>query len=108
MQVLRLSSFYNQLCRVGLVCSALPTMVLSFMSTYQHQLNHPNPHVKASTRHGLLQALTRFHRDMPCLQQGILHVCLAHSDNHSLLVIWCHRLSIDVHVLPHRLHMPLL
>ena len=90
------------------LCSALPTMVLSFMSTYQHQLNHPNPHFKASTRHGLLQALTRFHRDMPCLQQGILHLCLAHSDNHSLFVIWCHRLSVDLHVPLHQLPMPLL
>ena len=43
---------------IGL-CNALPTMILSSMSTYQHQLNHPNPHVKASTRRGLLQALTR-------------------------------------------------
>ena len=88
------------------LCSALPTMVLSFMSTYQHQLNHPNPHVRASTRHGLLQALTRFHRDMPCLQQGVHHVCPAHSDDHSLFVIWCHRLSIDMHVPHHALHMP--
>ena len=90
------------------LCSALPTMVLSFMSTYQHQLNHPNPHVKASTRHGLLQALTRFHRDMPCLQKGVLRVCPAHIDDHSLFVIWCHRLSIDVHIPHHELHMPLL
>ena len=90
------------------LCSALPTMVLSFMSTYQHQLNHPNPHVRASTRHGLLQALTRFHRDMPCLRQGILHVCPAYSDDHSLFVMWCHRLSVDVHVAPHQLHIPLL
>ena len=90
------------------LCSALPTMVLSFVSTYQHQLNHPNPHVQASTHHGLLQALTRFHQDMPCLHQGVLHVCPAHSNNHSLFVIWCHRLSIDVHVPYHELHMPLL
>ena len=90
------------------LCSALPTMVLSFMSTYQHQLNHPNPHVRASTRHWLLQALARFHRNMPCLQQGVLHVCPAHNDDHSLFVIWCHRLSIDVHVPYHELHMPLL
>ena len=72
------------------------------------QLNHPYPHVKASTRHGLLQALTRFHCDMPCLQQGILHVCPAHNDVHSLFVIWCHRLSVDMHVPLHELHMPLL
>ena len=90
------------------LCSALPTMVLSFMSTYQHQLNRPNQHVRASTRQGLLQALTRFHRDMPCLKQGILHVCPAHSDDHSLFVMWCHRLSVGVHVPPHQLHMPLL
>ena len=90
------------------LCSALPTIVLSFMSTYQHQLNHRNSRVKASTRHGLLWALTRFHWDMPCLQQGILHVCPAHSDDHSLFVIWCHRLFVDVHVPPHWLHMPLL
>ena len=89
------------------LCSALPTMVLSFMSTYQHHLNHPNPHVTASNRHGLLQTLTRFHRDMPRLQQGILHVCPAHSDDHSLFIIWCHHLPVDVHVPPHRLHMPL-
>ena len=42
---------------IGL-CNALPAMVLSFMSTYQQQLNHPNPHVRASTRLGLLKALT--------------------------------------------------
>ena len=77
------------------LCSALPTVVLSFMSTYQHQMNHPNSHVRASARHGLLPALTRFHRDMPCLHQGILHVFPAHSDDHSLFVIWCHRLSMD-------------
>ena len=41
-------------CGWSSLCSPLPTMVLSFMSTYQHQLNHPNPHVRASTRHGLL------------------------------------------------------
>ena len=45
---------------------------------------------------------------MPCLHQGILHVCPAHSDDHSLFVIWCHRLSVDVHVPSHQLHMPLL
>ena len=33
------------------LCYALPTMALSFVYTYQHQLNHPNPHVRASTRH---------------------------------------------------------
>ena len=88
------------------LCSALPTMILSFMSAYQHQLHHPNPRVRVSTRHGLLQALTRFHWDMPCLHQGILHVCPAHSNDHCLFVIWCHRLSVDVHLPSHWLHMP--
>ena len=90
------------------LCSALPTMVPSFVSTYQHQLNHPNPHVRASTRHALLQALTRFHRDMPCVHREILHVCPAHSDDHCLFIIWCHHLSVGVHVPPNRLHMPLI
>ena len=90
------------------LCNALPTMVVPFMSTYQHRWNHPNPHVKASIRHGLLRALTRFHRDMPYPQEGILHVCPAHSDDHSLFFTWCHRLPVDVHVPPHQLHMPVL
>ena len=45
--------------------------------------------------------------DMPYLQQGVLHVCPAHNDDQSLFVIWCHRLSIVVHVPHHELHMPL-
>ena len=90
------------------LCSALPTMVRSFMSTYHHQLNHPNLHVQASTRHALLQAFTRFHPNMLCLARGVPHACAAHSDDHSLFILWGDKLSIQVHVSRHDLDLPLL
>ena len=81
-------------------------MYCSFMETYTRQLNHSNPLVRASTRHGLLQAKQKFHPSMQCLATITPQECLSHADDHSRFLVVCHRVCLEVHVPEEPLHVP--
>ena len=83
-------------------------MYSSFMEVYIRQLNHDNPSVRSSTRHGLLQAKLRFNPRMSCLSSPYhAQECLVHADDHSRFLILCHRLCLAVHVPVSPVHAPL-
>ena len=73
-------------------------MYCSFMETYTRQLNHTNPLVQVSARHGLFQAKQRFHPSMPYLATVVPQECLSHVDDHSPFLILCHQMCLKVHV----------
>ena len=76
----------------------------NFLSVYRH-LNHPNPLVRQSTRHGLLTALWRFHPSQPCLTSELWLRCAAHPTDNDLFVALCHQCDISIH-LPPASHLP--
>ena len=77
----------------------------NFLSVYIRHLNHPNPLVRESTRHGLLTALWRFHPSQPCLTSELGLRCAAHPMDHDLFVALCHQCDISIH-LPPAEHLP--
>ena len=77
----------------------------NFFGIYIRHLNHPNPLVCRSTRHGLLTALWRFHPSQPCLTPELGLRCTAHPTDHDLLVALCHQHEIAIH-LPPDCHLP--
>ena len=77
----------------------------NFFGVYIRHLNHPNPLVCRSTRHGLLTALWRFHPSQPCLTPELGLRCTAHPTDHDLFVALCHRCDIAIH-LPPDSHLP--
>ena len=77
----------------------------NFFGVYIRHLNHPNPLVCRSTRHGLLTALRRFHPSQPCLTPELGLRCTAHPTDHDLFVALCHRCDIAIH-LPPDSHLP--
>ena len=81
-------------------------MYCSFMGTCTGQLNHSNPLVRVSTRHGLLQPKQRFHPSKPCLATTVPQKCLSHADDHSCFLVLCHRVCLEVHVPEEPLHVP--
>ena len=72
----------------------------NFLSVYVRHLNHPNPLVRQSTRHGLLTALWRFHPSQPYLTSELGLWCAAHPTDHDLFVALCHQCDISIHVPP--------
>ena len=81
-------------------------MYCSFMETYTRQLNHSNPLVHVSTRHGLLQAKQKFHPSMQCLAAATPQECLQHADGHSRFLVPCYRVCLEVHVPEEPLYVP--
>ena len=81
-------------------------MCCSFMETYTRQVTHSNHLVRASTRHGLLQAKQKFHPSIQCLAAATPQECLSHADDHSRFLILCHRVCLEVHVPEEPLHVP--
>ena len=77
----------------------------NFLGVYIRHLNHPNPLVRRSTRHGLLTALWRFHPSQLCLTSELGLRCAAHSTDHDLFVALCHQCDISIH-LPPTEHLP--
>ena len=77
----------------------------NFFGVYIRHLNHPNPLVCRSTRHGLLTALWRFHPSQPCLTSELGLRCTAHPTDHDLFVAVCHQCDIAIH-LPPDSHLP--
>ena len=77
----------------------------NFLSVYIRHLNHPNPLVRRSTRHGLLTALWRFHPSQPYLTSELGLRCAAHPTDHDLFVALCHQCDISIH-LPPTEHLP--
>ena len=72
----------------------------NFLSVYLRHLNHQNPLVYRSTRHGLLTALWRFHPKQPCLTAELGLRCAAHPTDHDLFVALCHQCDISIHLPP--------
>ena len=70
----------------------------NFLSVYIWRLNHQNPLVRRSTRHGLLTALWRFHPKQPCLTAELGLRCAAHPTDHDLFVALCHQCAISIHL----------
>ena len=66
-----LSAFAHFLCEIAEGGVGIPPAPVvgfaNFLSVYIRHLNHPNPLVRRSTRHGLLTALWHFHPAQPCL-----------------------------------------
>ena len=77
----------------------------NFISVYIRHLNHPNPLVRRSMRHGLLTALWRFHPLQPYLTSELGLRCAAHPTDHDLFVTLCHQCGISIH-LPPAEHLP--
>ena len=77
----------------------------NFFGVYIRHLNHPNPLVCRSTRHGLLTALWRFHPSQPCLTPELGLRCTAHPTDHDMFVALCHRCDIAIHLPPDD-HLP--
>ena len=73
---------------------------VNLMSVYIRHLNHCNPLVRQSTRHGLLAALWRFHPTQPCLTAEMGLRCEAHPTDHDLFVALCHQCDVSVHLPP--------
>ena len=72
----------------------------NFLGVYIRHLNHPNPLVRRSTRHGLLTALWRFHPSQPCLTSELGLRCAAHPTHHDLFFALCHQCDISIHLPP--------
>ena len=72
----------------------------NFLSVYVRHLNHPNPLVRRSTRHGLLTALSRFHPSQPYLTSAFGLRCATHPTDHDLFVALCRPYDISIHVPP--------
>ena len=62
----------------------------NFIRLYIRRLNHPNPLVRRSTRHGLLTALWRFHPSRPCLTSELALRFAAHPTHHDPFVTLWH------------------
>ena len=77
----------------------------NFLGVYIRHLNHPNPLVRRSTRHGLLTALWRLHPSQPCLTSELGLRCAAHPTDHDLFVALCHQCDISIHLPPDG-HLP--
>ena len=72
----------------------------NFLNVYIRHLNHQNPLVRGSTRHGLLTALGRFKPRQPSLKTELGLRCAAHPTDHDLFVALCHRCDISIHLPP--------
>ena len=72
----------------------------NFLGVYIRHLNHQNPLVRRSTRHGLLTALWRLHPKQPCLTADLGLRCAAHPTNHDLFVALCHQCDTSIHLPP--------
>ena len=77
----------------------------NFLSVYIRHLNHPNPLLRRSMRHGLLTDLWRLHPSQPCLTSELGLRCAAHPADHDLFVTLCHQCDISIHV-PLAEHLP--
>ena len=98
--------FLREIPEGGVGTPPAPVVGLAnFLRVYIQHLNHPNPVVRRSTRHGLLTALCRYHPSQPCLTSELGLRCAAHSTDHDLFVTLCHQCDISIH-LPPTEHLP--
>ena len=81
-------------------------MYCSFMETYTRQLNHSNPLVGASTRHGSLQAKHKLHPSMLCLATKVAQGCLSYIHDHNRFLVLCHLVCLEVYVPEKPPHVP--
>ena len=68
----------------------------NFLSVHIRHLNHQNPLVRRSTRHGLLTALWRFHPRQACLTTQVGRRCATRPTDHDLFVALCHQCDISI------------
>ena len=100
------SHFLREIPEGGVGIPSAPVVTFAnFLSVYIRHLNHPNPLVRRSTRHGLLTALWRFHPSQPCLTSELRLRCAAHPTDHDSFVTLCHQCDISIH-LPPAEHLP--
>ena len=71
-----------------------------FLSVYIQHLNHQNPLVRRSMRHGLLAAPCCFHPRQPCLTAGLGLRCAARPTDHDLFFALSHQCDISIHLPP--------